>query len=256
MSTSLCKIDGPNKAALGHTLKYRAALKNSGSDLSEARDVGALTVTLPSGTYANTSNYKAYTCSASAATYSCNDTPSCIEVTDAAATGHGSTSLSMPVRNAATSGAAAVGTEGYFVAEFEVDLNCSIVADNNGNGDDAHPDPAPTVDGVDNDCSDPFLSFANTLEVQINPLTYQTQSGGIDQEATYTASASNLVATNRDDDGDGIINATEGSGDADSDGVPNFRDTDADDNGVDDAADAGRCGFTNQPRRRQQSRFP
>jgi len=60
-------------------------------------------------------------------------------------------------------------------------------------------------------------------------------TNGYGGEATY----SHAVTVPFDDDGDGIPNSVEGTGDADNDGIPNYLDNDSDGDGIPDAIEAG-----------------
>ncbi len=80
------------------------------------------------------------------------------------------------------------------------------------------------------------------LTYNSDPNYWDTDGDGI-SDATEAAEGTNLV--NLDQDGDGLLNTDEGSGDADGDNFPNYLDLDSDNDGIPDLVENGQPDIDN-----------
>ena len=225
-----------------NTIEYVVQVKNTGTNLSPAYDVSDMVDTLTTGLI-NSSIESVYYCSAGASTDACEyDWSSDGDCTDVSAFVSESGNITIPVRNNVDE--PDIGTNAYFAVKFSAEIACEIFADNTGR--DLDPDH-PTNNNYDDDgivdfCGSTPLAWDDYLDNQASIAQYSSQNGagpnGV--EGTYGSVSSNTVSIELDHDGDGIVNSDEGSAtDSDLDGVPDYLDTDSDNNGVTDAVEAG-----------------
>ena len=252
-----CVAD-PNPAlvSLADVITYNVQVANVGTALSTAFDVAPVTDELPTGMTLH-SIENAWYCSTGAGGWTpqtCGSTDwtsnpgGCTDVTAAViggTTGMGTGTMTVPVINGA--GDPDIAADGYFALQFVVDVSCAIQPDAS---DDTmvgeHPDmaevPATTRDGIVNGCSVTPMPLQNTVSNTATVATYSSQDGSPNAEGAYGPAEGTSQALDLDHDGDGIPTAVEGGGDADGDEVPDYLDTDSDDNGETDSEELAVSG--------------
>lgn len=236
LSVELCAANSTTAAlplSLGETAKYNIIVENSGANTAKAYDVSDITSTLPSGYDYVASSAKMYYCTSGTSTCTGFNTGGCTEV-------FAGDSSNVAIEVLDTNGEADIDVDHYYMVQFDAKLDCSSQADTNDHSSyGTHSNP-PGYNGCTG--AGP-IAFANTVDNRVAAINFTTQDGdgpgGVGSEGSYNTSQTSLLALALDHDGDGIPNADEGSGDADNDGVPDYLDTDADDNGISDSTEVG-----------------
>jgi len=232
-----CVTAGTTAAAplsLDETADYIIKVKNTGANLSTAHDISDIVDNMISGTKYSAASLSAFYCSSGAAVDSCTSWPP-VGCTDVSGSVSESGNLTVPV--VGVGGVDAIEPDGYFAVKFTAELNCSIIQDTPNNPTTGGTHPGTATGGLSCGGDTPLGFAEDEVTNSIPTLSYDSQDGVIDNEASYSASSASITPVDVDHDGDGIATSAEGSADADGDGVPNYLDTDSDDNGISDSSE-------------------